>query len=189
MTLFQTGSLASRMAALSLLVLVIGAVTVLTAGAYVSSLIGLREENRTIRGQIARFERVLAAPREASSETGNMAQELAALTLAHGDHARAGAALQAQLRDLISGAGAMLGQMTLLPAEDEDGIVTLRIQFAGEELTVFEVLGALDAHVPALTVDRVELTAFNEKAGLEVSSRPLRATLQISAALGTQEAL
>ena len=151
----------SRLAALLLLVLAIGAAYVFLVEPVV---VGYSETDRKIddvRDQLSHFQR-LAAMRPALArevEQSAAKQTSQGYYLSGGTDALAAAGLQDRVNAVIEATGGALRSIQPMPGIDEQGFrrITLRVQMTATHEALFETLYALEAGATILFVENLDI--------------------------------
>lgn len=150
-----------RVAAVLLLILVLGAAYIFLLEPIV---LGYRQVDRQIeetREQLMHYQR-LAAMRPALER--QMKQSTAGATtesyyLSGGTDAVTAAGLQDRLNALVQERGGSLRSIQPMPGTDEQGFrrITLRVQMTATNEALFEILYALEAGIPILFIENLDI--------------------------------
>lgn len=126
--------------------------------------IGYTETNRQIeemRDQLARLERAAATQPVVAKQLKDFQaqQQSRGYLLSGATDALAAASLQDRVHDLVIASGGTLKSVEPMPGIEEQGLmhVTLRVQMAGTNETLFDVLYALESENPILFVDNLNI--------------------------------
>ena len=151
----------SRLAALLLLLLVIGAVYGFVLEPII---IGYSETDQKIaeaRDQISRYQRLAAMRPGLSKQVEQSASQAMSRSyyLSGSTDALAAAGLQDRVNALIAGKGGSLRSTQPMPGVDEEQFrrITLRVQMTGTTEALFETLYALEAGTPLLFVENLDI--------------------------------
>ena len=164
-----TTPLISRLAALLLLVTAILAGYTLLVEPMV---IGYTETHRQIdemRDQLAHLERAAAAQPALARQLKDFQeqQQSRGYFLSGTTDALAAASLQDRVHDLVTVSGGTLKSVEPMPGIEEQGLtrVTLRVQMAATNATLFDVLYALESGNPILFVDNLDIQNHTNAGG------------------------
>lgn len=151
----------SRLTALLLLALVLAAaylwIVEPLAAAYADTDAGITDT----RDLVERFDRLAAARPSLEAQLAAIEQkpDTAAYYLSGATDALAAAALQARVTALVEGSGATLLSIQTLPSAAEQNLrrVSIRLQMTAEIAPLVRVLHGLEAGIPLLFIDNIEL--------------------------------
>ena len=158
-----TPSQAQRLAALSLLILIIGLGYVLADRLWMGQYRLYQTNVERLQDRLNNLQRLSTArpALEKAIQTIRDDPRTAAYFLPPAPPALAAADLQQRVKSLVEGAGGSLLSIQVLPAIEEGGVVRVAVSVTGQgDVTALQkTLYGLESQVPLLFVDNLEVTA------------------------------
>jgi general secretion pathway protein M len=151
----------SRLAALSLLVVVLAAIYSFVVEPTITAYAGADQAIAEANEQLEHFERLAATRPALSEQMAELKQRQASqgFYLSGGTDALAAAALQDRLKSVIEGNGGTVRSIQPLAGVDEQGFrrVTVRVQFTASTESMFRTVYALEAGTPLVFIEGLEI--------------------------------
>jgi general secretion pathway protein M len=155
----------SRAAALLLLVVVLAGAWIWVVEPIAAAYRQTDADLADARDMLQRFERLgdARAALEAQLKAIEERPATTAYYLEGATDALAAAALQARVTALVESSGASIVSIQTLPTAEEAGLrrVAIRLQMASEIAPLLQILHGLEAGVPVLFLDAIELQSYN----------------------------
>lgn len=156
-----TPSLLHRLAAFSLLVLVLVAGYMLIERVWLGKYAFYKDNIEQLQDRLQRFGNMLATRSELEAQLQQIRQDSAvdAYYLPQTSATLAASELQQQVRTAVEGNGGNLVSTQVLPATEEEAFtrVAIRVQMAGDTATLQRVFHQLESGQPLLFIDDVQI--------------------------------